>query len=82
MLLTIWYSTGITRGHVRQADSQALPRPTESEFRRRRERQRTRWLDSITDSVVVSLGKFQEVVGDREAGLVCCSPWGQRVGHD
>ena len=32
--------------------------------------------------MVVSLGKLQEVVGDREAGLVCCSPWGQRVGHD
>ena len=32
--------------------------------RRRRGRQRMRWLDSITD---MSLGKFQELVMDREA---------------
>ena len=38
------------------------------EGRRRRERQRMRWLDSITDSLDMSLRKFQEiVVKDREA---------------
>ena len=37
------------------------------EGRRRRGRQRTRWLDSITDSVDMSLSKFREVVKDREA---------------
>ena len=34
--------------------------------RRRRGQQRMRWLDSITDSLVMSLSKLQETVRDRE----------------
>ena len=42
------------------------------EGRRRRGRQRMRWLDGITDSIDMSLSKLQEMVKDRE--VACCSP--------
>ena len=49
---------------MRRADSLEK---TDARGRRRRRRQKMRWLDSLTDSMDMNLSKFQETVKDRGA---------------
>ena len=46
------------------------------EGKRRREQQRMRWIDSITDSMGMSLSRLGDSEG--QGSLVCFSPWGHK----
>ena len=50
------------------------------EGRRRREWQRMRWLNGVTDSMDMVLGGLREF-GDGQRGLVCCRSWGCKESH-
>ena len=66
-------------GHLMQKhDSfEKTPMLGKTEGERRRERQRMRWLDGVTDS---NGHEFDYIpgVGDGQGDLVCCSPWGHK----
>ena len=76
--LKLWYFDHL----MQTADSlEKSLRQGKIEGRRRREHQRMRWLDGITDAMDMNWGKLQEMVRDRKPDMLQSMEL-QRVRHD
>ena len=53
-----------------------------TEGKRRKEWQRIRWLDSISDSMEMNLSNFSPEDSEGHGSLVHCCPWANRVRHN
>ena len=62
------------RSVVQKSDTCIIGLVDTIDGRRRRGRQRMRWLGGIIDAMNMNLGKLRD--GEGQGSLVCCSPWG------
>ena len=64
-------------GYLMRRDDSLVKTLGKLEGRRRKERQRMRWLDGITDSMDMDFGSTPGA-GDGQGGLVCYSSWDRK----